>query len=187
MLGIENYNPHFYTSTKELLDNFSGALRELIGKRILEVWVVWDSKNDEWFKDCPVVLNIEGIQMEICTSKIDEIAITFNTINLSEGINWFDIDDFALEWREGAFSDLLSVKNKQIKNIEVIESKLQSEIVFSIDIPNSQGDKSSSWVLNGIGFELDNGYFSVYNNIDENEISTKLDVSDYIRKFKVNN
>ena len=185
MFGIENYNPHFNSSTKEIVTKVGEELKKLIGKKITETWVVWETKNNKWFKDCPVVINIEGIQVEICTSKVEELSITFNTIDMSNELNWYDIDDFKLEWREGAFSELLLGKDKKINSVEIIEYKFQSEVVFSKDKPKSQGDKNSAWVLNGIGFELDNGYFSVYNGLDENEISIEPDLSDHIRTFKI--
>ncbi len=185
MFGIESYYPHFYTDTKEIIKELGLKLSNIKDKRIIDVLVVWDTKNENWFKDCPVVLNIEGIQLELCANKIDELSITFNTIDMSQKIDWYGIDEFKLEWRKEPFSDLLLAKGKKIKNIELIEYNYQTVIVYSKDNLKSVGDQNSSWILNGIGFELEDGYFSVCNGLDENEISIKPETSDSIRTIKL--
>lgn len=133
------------------------------------------------------MLNIEGVQLELCTTKLKELAITFYMIDMSQGLNWYDIDDFKLEWRKEPFPELLLVKDKSINNIELIEYSLQTEITFCKDDPKTVGTKSPTWILNGIGFELENGYFSVYNGLDENGISIKPDLNSNIRTFKISN
>jgi hypothetical protein len=187
MLGIENYNPSFSSNTTDIIIELGQELKNLIGKKILDIWLVWETNEDEWFKDCPVVLNIEGMQLELCTTKIDELSITFNMIDMSKELNWYHIDDFQLEWRKEPLSDLLTVINKKIINVELIEYNFQTEITFSKDSLNSVGQRSSTWVLNGIGFELEDGYFSVFNGLDENEISMRREISDNIRTFKISN
>lgn len=42
-----------------------------------------------------------------------------------------------------------------------------NKLTFSKDNPKSVGTKNSYWILNGIGFELENGYFSVYIGLDD--------------------
>ena len=106
MLGIENYNPKFFSSTKDITAELGPKLKNLVGKKLLEVWIVWDTNDNEWFRDCPVVLNIEGTQLELCNAKTDELAVTFDAIDMSQNINWYDIDDFKLEWRKEPFSEL---------------------------------------------------------------------------------
>ncbi len=185
MLGIESYNPKFYTETGDIVAELNEAFQTLIGKVISEVWVVYDINENKWFKDCPVILIIDGMQVEISAYKIDELAITFNSISMSEKLNWYDMDDFKLEWRKNAFSDILAVLNKKICNIEIMEYNLVTEITYSKDNPKEQDKKISAWLLNGIGFELDDGYFAVFNGLDENNISIKQDLSENIRTFKV--
>lgn len=187
MLGMDSYNPYFYSVSSDIINELGQELNKLIGKDIIDIWVVYDKKNNEWFKDCPIVLNVEGIKAELCAFKMEEFAITFNTIDMSEKLNWYDIDNFDLEWRKEPINDLLFVKNKKICNIELIEYNLQTEITYSKDNPNQVGKKHSTWILNGIGFELTDGYFSVFNGLDVNDISIKPDLSNDIRTFKLLN
>lgn len=185
MFGIENYNPHFYSDSTDIITQLGQELKKLIGKEILDIWVVYDTNNNEWFKDCPIVLNVEGIKLELCASKINEFAITFNTIDMSKKLSWYDMCNFDLDWRKEPINELLLVKNKKICNIELIEYNLQTEIAYSKDNPNQVGKKHSAWILNGIGFELSGGYFSVFNGLDENEISIEPDLSNSVRTFKL--
>ncbi len=187
MLGMDSYNPHFYSESSNIIIELGQELKKLIGKEIFDIWVVYDSNNNEWFKDCPIVLNVEGIKVELCAFKFNEFAITFNTIDMSEKLNWYDIDDFDLEWRKEPIDDLLLVKDKKICNIELIEYNFQTEITYSKDYPNEVGKKHSAWILNGIGFELTDGYFSVFNGLDEIGICIKPDLSNNIRTFKLLN
>ncbi len=183
MLGIESYNPKFYTETGDIFTELNEAFGKLIGKVISEVWVAYDINENEWFKDCPVVLKIDDMQVEICAYKMDELAITLNSINMSEKLNWYDMEDFELEWRMNVFPDLLTILNKKICDIEIIEYNLIAEIIYNKDIEQSK--KASAWLLNGIGFKLEDGYCAVFNGLDENNISIKPDFSDNIRTFKL--
>lgn len=185
MLGIENYNPKFFSSTTDIITELSQKLRNLVGKKLLDVWIVIDTNDNTCFKDCPVVLNIEGTQLELCNYKTDELAITFNTIDLSKKINWYDIDDFKLEWRKEPLSELSAVINRKIRKIELIEYNFKPEIIACKHNPMLIQKKGSIWILNGVGFELEDGYFSVFNSGDENSISIRPNYNYNFRTIKI--
>ncbi len=185
MLGIENYNPKFFSSATDITAELGRKLKNLVGKKLLEVWIVWDTNDNEWFRECPVVLNIEGTQLELCNAKTDELSITFDIIDMSQNINWYDIEDFKLEWRKEPLSELSLVIDKKIINIELIEYNFQTEIIFSKDNPQLIGKQNSVWILNGIGFELEGGYFCVFNSGDENSISMQPNYNYNFRTVKV--
>lgn len=104
MLGINHYEPTFYTESEDIIKEIGPRLKELIGKRVLEVWIVWENIANEWFKDCPVILNL---------------------------------------------------------------------------------DKSSVWLLNGIAFKFDEGYFSIYNGLDTNKISLTSEIGNDDRLISI--
>lgn len=185
MFGIESYTPCFYENAKDIMTEHAKQLNNIVGKRIIDVWIVWDAKNDEWFKDCPVVLDIEGIQLELCTTELDKLSITYNTIDMSAAINWYGTDAFILEWRKNALKDFTLARSKMISSIDVIEYLYETDTLFSRENPKATGEKKSSWILNGIGFTLEDSYFSVYNGLDQNEISFQPDLSSYVRTKNV--
>jgi hypothetical protein len=161
VLGINHYEPTIYTESEDIIKEIGPRLKELIGKRILEVWIVWENIANEWFKDCPVVLKIENAYLELCTSKLSDFAISWNTIDMSIKPEWYGT--FDLEWRKSNMLELSSVVNNTINDIQILEY-------------NFKLDKSSVWLLNGIAFKFDEGYFSIYNGLDTNEISLKSEI-----------
>lgn len=185
MFGVETYNPKFFMDVYQICEKYEQHFKELIGKYISETWIVWDKNHNEWFRDCPIIFNINGIQLELCAYKLDQFAITFNEINLSEKLDWYGMDEFDLEWRRDAFAELLQIKNKLIKNIEIIEYNFSTEVIYSKNEPESIGYKASCWVLNGIGFELESSYFSIYNGLDENAITLFRDEGKDFRITKI--
>ncbi|MEU8258042.1 hypothetical protein AB0C06_27680 [Micromonospora inaquosa] len=40
---------------------------------------MWDSERDEWFADCPVVLDFAGERLEVNHQKFDDVSITWNS------------------------------------------------------------------------------------------------------------
>ncbi len=112
MFGIDSYNPTFYSNINDVISNVGNELKTLVGQNIQEVWIVWDNISHEWFQDCPVILKIGDKYMEFCATKLDELSITFNTINLSERLNWYNIDSFDLEWKDSPLLDLQRIKGQ---------------------------------------------------------------------------
>lgn len=186
MLGVTNYQPNFLTKAKEIMSKVGINLEDLIGKKILEVWIVWDETNDEWFEDCPVILNIEGTHLEICNWKIDELSLTFDTIDLSEQLNWYDMDHYILKWHDATKSNLMSIKNQRINNIELIEySYVIENINPKKDNPEQIKKEDQYWFINGIGLILESGYLSIENGLDKNVIRTSPDIKEYLRRINI--
>ncbi|MEH7074268.1 hypothetical protein [Neobacillus drentensis] len=148
MFGIKNYHPEFYSDLSHLIDEHKTRLQGLKGKIIEEVWVAWEQNQDEWFNDLPVILRFDDCQLELCAFKTDQYAITFDQIDLSEVIDYYGTD-FLLSWEKNKLKELNQCIKKRIVKVELIE-----------------------WIgqLMGMGFQLEEGYFSVCNGLDENEI-----------------
>lgn len=184
MLGMPKYNPTFFKSTQELINNCSKDLTTLIGKIIAEVWIVWDENNNEWFNDCPVVLNIEGQQIELCAFKFDEFAVTFNEIDLSNKLDWYGVKDFDLEWRKACLQQFKGILNKKITDIGIIERNHRYKVIHDETNPKNEGNFISDWELNGIGFYIESEYIAVENGLDENIITTDINKDCRIIKLK---
>ncbi|MEU6612491.1 hypothetical protein [Streptomyces parvus] len=48
----------------------------LAGRRLTGYALVRFVEDGEWFADCPVVLDFEGVRVEICHWKFDELSIS---------------------------------------------------------------------------------------------------------------
>lgn len=136
---------------KAIINLFSegiNSLEGLIGIKIIEFWVAWEEKEDEWFNDLPVIISFEDWQLELCAYKSGEFAITFDQIDLAEEIDYYGTDSL-LKWEIDKMPKLNECRNKPVVKVEIIECFNQ---------------------LIGIGFHLEEGYLAVCNGLDENMI-----------------
>ncbi|MBT2729209.1 hypothetical protein J7E63_20135 [Bacillus sp. ISL-75] len=164
MLGINDYNPTFYTDLNEFIKEQRDSLRSLIGLKLDEVWTVHEMSDGEFWSDCPVILGIGGQQLEFCSFNDREIAVTWNEIDLKEKLDWYGNQELILEWRKSAIGNISSFIGKQIEEIEVIE---MTQEAF-----DSKGRLlHSNLLLNGLGFCIGASYFSIFNAFDETGFS----------------
>jgi hypothetical protein len=111
--------------------------------------LVWDLDEDEWFADCPILLDFEGEQVEINHWKFDEVSITWNTIDPARSPAW---PDFHLAWRDNAPDELAALVGQPLSTMELLEWRCS-------DL--AQGTVS-------LGFSFSNGQVTIYNKLDEN-------------------
>ncbi|WP_231510183.1 hypothetical protein, partial [Streptosporangium roseum] len=67
-----------------------------------------------------VLLDFEGEQVEIVHQRLDEISITWNTVDPAQPLDWAG-EGFQLAWREGALSELAALKGQQLQAVELVE------------------------------------------------------------------
>lgn len=87
------------SGTEPIAATHGRRLAELVGRTLHHVWLVWDLRADEWFSDCPVVLDFGDERVEIIHQKFDDLSITFNSIDPRQPVTWPTSDDFQLAWR----------------------------------------------------------------------------------------
>lgn len=158
MFGIKNYSPEIYTSPSNIVKDHRNNLEGLIGKNIKEIWVAWEQTSNEWFKDCPVIICFEDCQVELCAYKSNEYAVSFNQIRVSQGLDWYGTD-LKLSWEKNKVEELNFAIGKRVNGIEIIERCEENEANY--------------FYLDGIGFQLNDGYFAICNGLDENLIVKK--------------
>ncbi|MDW6059048.1 hypothetical protein SAZ11_14720 [Streptomyces sp. FXJ1.4098] len=100
--GIQGYRPHWMRGPRAVRQLHGARLRTLIGRPLARLWVVWDLEDDEWFPDCPVLLDFDGEQVEINHWKLDELSLTWNAIDPRRPVEW---PGFALQWRDGTIPE----------------------------------------------------------------------------------
>lgn len=172
MLGIEHYAPKFLSDKEELIKVHGDTLKSLIGQPILKSWVMWDLIEDEWWAECPVILQIGDRKVELCAWKLDEFSITWDSIDIRTKPNWYDVDEIRIDWKENAMQELNSCIGKTVQAVEIIEYIFESTVVDSLNT-DELGQTNSGWVLNGLGLVLDDGYVCIYNALDQNGITNK--------------
>lgn len=148
MFGITNYKPTFYSSIDLFLAEQGLVLEKMIGEKITAIWTVHNTKTNEHWVDCPIVIQLNDNQFEFNALYDNSITITWNSIDLSKEINWFNSSDLTLEWRMNKGQQSKNIIGQKINDIQVLEL---------ID----------SGFLNGIYMRLENSYLTLFNNLDE--------------------
>ncbi|MFC5466063.1 hypothetical protein [Lederbergia graminis] len=156
MFGINNYKPKIYSNASNIIEDYGTRFEALIGKNVEEIWVAWDQDEDKWFNDGSVIIRFEDCQIELCAFKWDEYAVSFDEITVPGELCWYGTD-LDLKWEKNRLEDLHFAIDKRVTGIEIIEKR-------EINTKDS---------LVGIGFHLNNGYFSICNGLDQNMINKK--------------
>ncbi|TFB12911.1 hypothetical protein E3U55_16910 [Filobacillus milosensis] len=164
MLGIKNYNPTFYKDINMFIQDQKAHLRALIGLNIDEVWTVHEASDGELWADCPVIISVEGKHLEFCSFNDNEIAVTWNEIDLKKKLDWYGNQELNLEWRKNELKNITPIIGKPIEVVEVIEMKQQK-------FGSNDNLLCSNLLLNGLGFDMGNNYFSIFNAFDETGFS----------------
>ncbi|WP_203362028.1 hypothetical protein [Bacillus sp. REN10] len=160
MFGIKEYLPKLYENSTAILHDLKHDLQDLKGQKIKKIWVVWDQFYDEWFVDCPVIIQFENAQMELCAYQMGAFAISFNQIDIRQQPD-LPGTEFKLIWTKDKMENLEFAIGQQVKEIEIIE---EDSLLF------------------GVGFQLEDGYFAVCNGFDENSIVTEKQEGPHLKQ-----
>jgi len=128
-MGIKGFDRAPLVGPDAVRAAHGARLAGLAGRRLTGFAVVRFAEDDEWFADCPVVLEFDGRQVEACHWKLDELSIGWDGIDTSApiaGWEWYErtpvwsrhhglLDDLVgrelhasalLEWRPAAPRDV---------------------------------------------------------------------------------
>jgi hypothetical protein len=188
MLGIPTYKPKFHNSAVSFKIEFDKTLSELIGKNIDRFWVMWETKENEWQADGPIILEIDGKRFEFTAYQLDEFSLTINSFELTDKLDWYGMgSEMPLIWKENGKAELTKNLGKLIIGINILTYNFVSEFVESGE-KHETGD-----MLTGIEFilekesESDNdNFFSIYNGLDQNALSTtEIQQENQIKRIKI--
>jgi hypothetical protein len=170
--GIAGFQPRFVNATASLpLD----LLRSMIGMALRGSWVMWDLTANEWFPGGPVVLDFEGVHIEVCAQKFDEYSVTSNAIDLRAQINWAGVGaDLPLEWRLDGAPALRSHVGHRLEAVRIIEARWRTIVEVDQDHPERVGRREDwGWVLHGVEFEFSGGTVTLFNALDANGVASE--------------
>ncbi|MFD1930630.1 hypothetical protein ACFSKW_03965 [Nonomuraea mangrovi] len=148
--GIPGYRAEWLSGRSAIAAAHGNRLARLTGRRLTRALLVWDIDEDEWFADCPVILDFEGEQVEIEHRKFDKLSITWNTIDPACSPDW---PDFHLAWRDDVSDELSALIGQSCSAVELLrwrDRDLAEETIVSL------------------GFGFPNGQVTIYNALDEN-------------------
>jgi hypothetical protein len=143
-LGVAGYRPHHVHTVGELSDHRE-RLRSLVGRTFTGSVAMWDTADDEWFIDGPLILRFEEVRLELAAFKI-HMCVSWNSIDLDREIEWSPGSTFELAWREGALPALEALRGRSVDEVSVVEYR---------------------GGFNGLAFRAGDAYAEVYNALDE--------------------
>ncbi|MEU8404990.1 hypothetical protein AB0C19_02170 [Micromonospora sp. NPDC048842] len=150
--GIAGYQPGWLNGVDEIADRHGDRLQSLVGRRLTYTWLVWDDDHDEWFADCPVVLDFARERLEVNHQKFDDLSITWNSIDVTQRLEWPTSDGFHLRWRDGVPTVLAARCGQRLEAVELLEWT---------------GDDLAAGTVT-VGLRFADGWLTVYNALDEN-------------------
>ncbi|GHC84256.1 hypothetical protein GCM10007079_26070 [Nocardiopsis terrae] len=116
--GIEGYQPRWLNGCSAVMAAHGRRLRALIGRPLTGVWLVWNRQDGEWFSDCPVLLDFDGEQLEINHAKLDDLSLTWNTIDPRRPVLWTGFD---LKWCRGKRPEVGILHQQTLRDVELLE------------------------------------------------------------------
>ncbi|GAB4587048.1 hypothetical protein [Nocardia sp. IFM 10818] len=172
--GIHGYQPRWLNGRAAIESTHGQRLNRLVGRPLSKSWLVWDRSEDEWFADCPVVLDFDGEQVEITHQKFDELSITWNSIDPHRQRSWSDPEDndaqihaFHLSWRSDAVPALTALEGQRLLAVDLLEWTSQ------------QADFAAGMIA--VSFAFADNRMTISNGLDENSLEFGTPPADYIR------
>ncbi|TWF97295.1 hypothetical protein [Kitasatospora viridis] len=159
-MGIAGFEPSFLVGLDAVRQAHGGRLAALTGRRLTGFAVVRFAEDDDWFADCPVVLDFEGVQLELCHWKLDELSIGWGTIDTAAtiaGWEWFELTP---RWsrRDDRLESLLG---RELREVALLEWRP----------PSDRRDLAAGTVAVEFAF-AGGGRLCVSNALDENHLDT---------------
>lgn len=163
--GIPGYQPQWLHGRDTIIAVHGRRLADLAGLTLHHVWLVWDMEADEWFTDCPVLLDFGDQHVAVNHQKFDDLAVTFDTIDLTQPVVWPTSDGFQLAWRPEPLTRLTALPGQQLHHVDLLEW--------------AGGDLADGSIA--IGFSFTAGHLTIYNALDENGLGYETPTSDWYR------
>lgn len=177
--GIPDYQPRWSKTAGDLHDALCAVRADFVGRPIRAVWTLWDDEDDQWFEDAPVVVDAGSHRLEICATKLDEMSVSVNTIDLSLPVYWCGEEgdgEPAMHWTDRMHSCLAGVASQRIEGFCVMEYRIDSGLQDMLGL---------NWVAAGVGLVLEDGYFEVGNGLDCNVMTRSRSSGEDYRYLEV--
>ncbi|MFI0454465.1 hypothetical protein [Actinomadura sp. 6N118] len=154
-MGISGFEPSFLVGLEAVQRVHGPLLAGLVGRRLTGFALVRFAEDGDWYADCPVVLDYEGIQVEICHWKFDELSIGWNTIDTAATIRGWEESELTPEWSHDD-DRLKRCVGQELREIALLEWR------------PSGPDLAAGTVA--VEFTFEQGSFHIANGLDENII-----------------
>ncbi|MEV1172074.1 hypothetical protein [Nonomuraea sp. NPDC049784] len=155
MMGISGFEPTFLVGLEAIREEHGPGLAALGGRRLTGFAIVRFIEDGDWYAECPVVLDFDGVQVEISHSKFDELSISWNTIDTTAAITGWEWFELTPAW-SSADERLEPFIGQELREVALLEWR------------PSRRDVAAGTLA--VEFVVDTGRFHIANALDENSI-----------------
>ncbi|MFF3015572.1 hypothetical protein [Streptomyces sp. NPDC057939] len=165
-MGISGFKPSFLVGTELVRHAHGPRLAELAGRRLTRFALVRFAEDDDWYADCPVLLDFDDVQLEVCHSKFDELSIGWDTIDTTVAVTGWEWFELTPRWSS---------------RHELIEPFVGQELyeVALLEWCPAAADLAAGSVA--VEFVFGGGRLRIVNGLDENRIEVGAAPPEYVR------
>ncbi|MFI9363102.1 hypothetical protein ACIG5E_18910 [Kitasatospora sp. NPDC053057] len=165
-MGISGFEPSFLVGIEAVRQAHGSRLAALADRRLTGFAVVRFAEDGEWFADCPVVLDFDGLRVEVCHSKLDELSIGWSTIDTGATIAGWEWYERSPEWSRDD-ERLEPFVGRQLREVQLLEWRPPGP------------DMAAGTVA--VEFVFDGDCLRISNGLDENHIEIDAAHPGYLR------
>ncbi|MER6443675.1 hypothetical protein [Streptomyces venezuelae] len=165
-MGIPGFEPSFLVGLDAVRKAHGSRLAALAGRRLARFAVVRFAEDDDWFADCPVVLDLDGIQVEVCHWKLDELSIGWDTIDTEADIAGWAGSELTPRWSHRD-ERLEPFAGQELREVALLEWRPAGR------------DLAAGTVA--VEFVFAGGRLRIVNGLDENRIEVGEAQPDHVR------
>lgn len=160
-MGISGFSPTFLVGIDAVRQRHAARLAGLVGRRLTGFAVVRFAEDGDWFADCPVVLDFDGVRVEICHLKLHDLSIGWDTIDTSAAVSGWEQSEFTPQWshRDDRLEPFVG---RELRGVALVERRPPSGRCY-LDVGTV-----------GVEFDFGDGHearrLRIVNGLDENGI-----------------
>ncbi|MFD7449149.1 hypothetical protein [Kitasatospora sp. NPDC059827] len=164
-MGISGFEPSFLIGIEAVRQAHGPRLAALAGRRLTGFAVVRFAEDGEWFADCPVVLDFDGVRVEVCHRYLDRLSIGWGTIDTGAHIVNWEWFEFSPEWSR-ADEVLEPFVGQELREVRLLEWRPAGP-----DLANGTV---------AVEFDFGGGTLRIVNGLDENHLEVGAAHPDYV-------
>lgn len=165
-MGISGFKPSFLVGIEAVRQSHGSRLARLAGRRLTGFALVRFVEDGDWFADCPVVLDFDGVQVEVCHSKLDELSIGWDSIDTAASIAGWEWFELTPEW------------SHRDEHLERLVGQELGEVAL-LEWRPAERDLAAGTVA--VEFVFAGDRLRIVNGLDENRIEAGVARPEYVR------
>ncbi|WP_424217449.1 hypothetical protein ACN20G_35065 (plasmid) [Streptomyces sp. BI20] len=165
-MGISGFEPVYVVGADAIRREHGARLAALVGRRLTGSALVRYAEDEGVLADCPVVLDFEGVRVELCHHRFDELSIGWNTIDTTAPVTGWEWFAFTPRWSHGD-ERLAPLLGEELREVALLASRPTT--------PDLAVDTVT------VEFVFAAGSLLIVNGLDENRVEVGVPHPDLVR------